>query len=401
MVKSVRKKTDMVVLEKSVYDASLDRFRYLYDNFDTVVVSFSGGKDSMAILEVALVVARERNEPLNAVFWDEEALLDPTVEYIQSVANRPDVNFFWYCVPFRCRNSASRSEPFFYPWNPAKRDVWCRDLPPEAITNFDGFVPGGGHSDQAVQVWPPEVYGRVALALGRRAEESVQRYNIYALARHAPMWIGRGAKGPGSNIYLCDPLYDWHVYDVWLAAKKYGWEYNKAYDWLTRYGWPLRKQRLAHIFTEESAFAGPVWQQLDPIMWDRLVSRVDGAATLGRYGDTKLYKPSAVDKRDDQTWEDRTYELIDEWAPNIGTLLQTEIARLIEQHANQTGRPITQDEPDITTGICWRGFAKMAQKGDYKGRMRRTHFITMAKRAQKEAGVTHEEILEHDEGEYE
>ena len=34
-----------VVEDVNVYDASIKRFRYLFDNFDKVVVSFSGGKD--------------------------------------------------------------------------------------------------------------------------------------------------------------------------------------------------------------------------------------------------------------------------------------------------------------------------------------------------------------------
>jgi predicted phosphoadenosine phosphosulfate sulfurtransferase len=48
MVMKILKK--QVVEDVNVYDAALERFRYLFDNFDKVVVSFSGGKDSTVCL---------------------------------------------------------------------------------------------------------------------------------------------------------------------------------------------------------------------------------------------------------------------------------------------------------------------------------------------------------------
>ena len=43
----------------SVYEETLDRIRYLYEVFDDVVVSFSGGKDSTALLLCCIDGARE------------------------------------------------------------------------------------------------------------------------------------------------------------------------------------------------------------------------------------------------------------------------------------------------------------------------------------------------------
>ena len=33
-------------LDENVYDAAIERIEYLFDEFDEVIVSFSGGKDS-------------------------------------------------------------------------------------------------------------------------------------------------------------------------------------------------------------------------------------------------------------------------------------------------------------------------------------------------------------------
>ena len=55
---TIRKKQ---LQDQNVYDAALDRINYLYDRFDNIIVSFSGGKDSTALLNITLEVARKRN----------------------------------------------------------------------------------------------------------------------------------------------------------------------------------------------------------------------------------------------------------------------------------------------------------------------------------------------------
>ncbi|MFN9112582.1 MAG: phosphoadenosine phosphosulfate reductase family protein, partial [Bacteroidota bacterium] len=152
----------------NVYDETLNRIRHIYDTFDKVVVSFSGGKDSTAVLNTALVVAREKNRlPLEVVFFDEEAIHPPTIEYVERVMKSKDIDLKWYCLEFKHRNACSNEEPFWYTWDKDKKDLWVRDLPKFAITEHSKFKKG-----MSFQEFSPYLYdrknGSVAMLTGIR-----------------------------------------------------------------------------------------------------------------------------------------------------------------------------------------------------------------------------------------
>lgn len=62
-----------ILMPKTVLEAAKERIRRLFDEFENVVVSYSGGKDSTIVLELTLEIAREKGRlPQKVMFLDQE-----------------------------------------------------------------------------------------------------------------------------------------------------------------------------------------------------------------------------------------------------------------------------------------------------------------------------------------
>lgn len=219
-------------VDRDVYDLARERLRRTFDMFDTVAVSFSGGKDSTACLNMTLEIARDLGKlPVLTFFYDEEAIPYQTEEYVRRVAAVDGIDLRWLCVPIKHRNACSRRHPWWWPWAPEDEDKWVRPMPPEAITELDGFPAERDRRPSMPEsvglLLPPEKYGRVGMVMGIRAQESLTRLRA-VLARNADnTWIRVFTEGYArGNLWKVYPIYDWMTEDVWTAPKRLGWDYN-------------------------------------------------------------------------------------------------------------------------------------------------------------------------------
>lgn len=375
----------------NVFDETLNRIRYLYDRFDKIVVSFSGGKDSTAVLNCALIVAKENNRlPLDVVFFDEEAIHPPTIEYVQRVADNPDINLSWYCLEFKHRNACSNEEPFWYTWDKQKKDLWVREMPKNAITYHKHFVKGMSFQEFAPYLYEKSV-GSVAMLTGIRTQESLRRYQVIARKKNEAFINSKSEAG--RNQYRAFPIYDWSSEDVWLAVTKYGWDYNRTYDVMnqTKLFGDYLHQRVCPPYGEEPLRGLWIYAECFPELWHKMLYRVEGVATAWRYGNTELYS-SAKAKPSHLSWKDYLDVIVSSYDFDIQGTIKSTINRYISLHTSRTKQLIDDEEPHPITGVSWKWLCTIAIRGDFKGRQSNVLNTNAVKQRQK-LGISLEEAI--------
>ena len=122
--------------EQSVYDAFQDRLRLVFEEFDNIFISFSGGKDSGILLNMVLHF-RDKYYPdrtIGVFHQDFEAQYTVTTEYVERTFERikDRVEPYWVCLPMATRTALSNYEMYWYPWDDTKKEPGagrCRIIP--------------------------------------------------------------------------------------------------------------------------------------------------------------------------------------------------------------------------------------------------------------------------------
>lgn len=384
-VTKMRKKKD---LDINVYEAAKERIRHCYRSFDKIIVSFSAGKDSTALLHCTIDVARELGKlPVHAVFVDEEAIHPPTVAYAERMRSNPDVKLDWYCLPVKHRNACSNEQPFWYPWHPEEKHLWVRDMPEWAITEHPAFEFG-----MTFQEWMPKMYGpehgKVCVLTGIRTQESLRRFRVIAMKKNDAFLT---TSADHKNSYRAFPIYDWSSEDVWRLVHLQSLDYNRTYDIVNRtemHG-QLLKQRVCPPFGEEPLRGLWLYAECFPQMWHKMLSRVKGVATAWRYANSELY--SNWSKPEGKTWREYFHILLSGYEPEYQDMIKRGVNAMIKQHRGKTDDPIADEDTHPLSGASWKFFCKIAQKGDFKGRQAQNMGGSEGKKQCDRMGITREE----------
>lgn len=380
MAKKIRKKR---YIEANVYEKALERIEYLYANFDDVVVSFSGGKDSTALLLCCIDVATKLGRlPVRAVFYDEEAIHPTTIEYVDRVRQDPRVALEWYCIPIKHRNACSNESPFWYCWDPDKRDLWVRDMPAHAITTHPVFQMG-----MSMQEFGIEQFRRtgVVCVQGIRTEESIRRYRAVAM-KQDENFIAK----PAPATFFAYPIYDMSSKDVWKLVQMKDADYNRTYDIFNRTEMHehFLTQRVCPPYGEEPLRGLWVYAECFPELWHKMIARVPGAATAARYGNTELY--SSGFKPDEVSWRQQVQSVLDQYDGDARAAVAAALNAAITRHNRLTADPIPEDQPHLLSGASWKFLSKLVTRGDFKGRIIGT-LDKEAQKAQMAAGITQQQ----------
>lgn len=311
-------------MDETVYEAFLKRMKLIFEEFDNIYVSFSGGKDSGLLLNMTLDYQRKYYpwKRIGLFHQDFEAQYTLTSEYVERTFERLqfEVEPYWVCLPMATRTALSSYQMYWYPWDDKKKEHWVRKMPDkDYVINLEHnpmftYRYRMHQEDLAKQFgrWYRLSHGRkkTVCLLGMRADESLQRYSGFLNKKYGyqdECWISKQFK----DVWCASPLYDWSTEDVWHANYLFQYDYNHLYDLYYKAGLTVSQMRVASPFNDYSKDSLNLYRVIDPEIWVKLVGRVRGANFAAIYGKTKAMGYRNITLPPGHTWKSYTMFLLD------------------------------------------------------------------------------------------
>lgn len=301
-------------LKQNVYEAAKKRVSFIFGNFERIYVSFSGGKDSSVLLNLALDYMRENKikNKIGVLFIDLEGQYRMTIDHVKEMLeeNADLIDPYWVCLPLTLRNAVSVFQPFWTCWDSGNKDKWVREYP-----DFKGVITENSNpfpffrKEMEFEEFAPE-FGKwyskgkkTACLVGIRSDESLNRYrtikNPFKGMLDGKNWTTKISK----NLYNAYPIYDWNVQDIWVGNGKMGWKYNRLYDMFYKAGVPLASQRICQPYGDDQRIGLNLYRVIEPDTWAKVVNRVSGANFGNIYCGKRILGYRNVRLPEGHTWK--------------------------------------------------------------------------------------------------
>ena len=362
----------------NVLEASKDRIKKVFDDFEKIYISFSGGKDSSVMSHLVLQEARLRKRKVGYLIIDLEAQYNDTINHIEFMIEyyKDVIDLHWFCGELLLRNAVSNYEPRWVCWDEEKKDVWVRPKPKMAadLSQYDFYVPKMEFEE--LMVIFGQWYGRgqkTAAFVGIRSDESLHRYRAIASRKDGLMhknykWTTKVSKGL-FNIY---PIYDWRTEDIWVFHSRFPYlHHNKIYDKMTMAGVKLGNQRLCQPYCDDQRRGLWLYHILEPETWYKIVNRVNGVNSGALYirengnitGYNKIYKP------DGHTWKSFCNLLLSTLPKKTSDHYKIRFKKFISGWQDRGYLKIPDEAPIDLENKCWvpswRRMCKVILRNDY------------------------------------
>ena len=288
-------------LDKNVVEAAKERIAYIFDNFENIVVSISGGKDSTVLCYLALQEAVKRNRKIGIFYLDEEVVYKATIEQVEYLMSLYPENTirYWLQIPFNLTNSTSFVDSQVSCWDQKEKKNWMHKRSEKNVlvrtwsheTHVADKTKGFGFYDVFYNF--ELSFENTAFLVGLRAEESLNRYRtIY--------WSTK-RKGTNFTFY---PLYDWSFSDIWKFIGENNLKYHKYYDFCFLKGKHMNEMRVSSLTHEKSFKSIQDLPEFEPDTYEKLLKRIKGVAFAQETAkDKKMFKVQELPKNF-SSWRD-------------------------------------------------------------------------------------------------
>jgi predicted phosphoadenosine phosphosulfate sulfurtransferase len=349
-------------LDKTVLEASRERIKNIFDNFENYYISFSGGKDSTVMTHLVMEEAIKRNKKVGLLIIDLEAQYTHTINHIREIVEeyRDNIDLHWFCGELLLRNAVSDFQPKWVCWDENNKNIWVREKPLECsdLSQYDFFIPKMEFEEFMVLFGKWYAKDKLTAGfIGIRADESLHRYRaIVSEKKDLTFKNYKWTTKIDSFVYNVYPIYDWKTEDIWLFHSKYKhYSYNKIYDLMTRAGVKFSNQRLCQPYGDDQKKGLWLYHILEPETWYKLLNRVSGV----NYGSLYIQERGNINgynnitKPNNHTWESYTNYLLKSLPYKMQEHYKERFTKFIVGWLKRGYKKIPDEAPHELEVKCW------------------------------------------------
>ena len=376
-------------LEKNVLEAALDRLHIMFENFDNIYFSFSGGKDSSVMVQLANMVAKEMGKKFDVLYIDLEAQYRYTIEHVEEIKRLSQIRDFYHiALPMALRNAISVLQPKWICWEEESKHLWVRNMPEDSINidncPFPWFKKGEEFEEFIIQFadWYQKKYKKsVACGIGIRTDESLNRFRTIAFQEHKITFQGHNWTTKVKyneryiDVYNFYPIYDWKTEDIWGAVSQLDLKFNYVYELLYKNGVSIYEQRLCQPYGDDQKNGLDQFKALEYDTWGKVLNRVNGVNFGNIYCKTTALGNIKSCKPDFMSWQEYTVFLLESiglYNRDLMLHYYRKIKKFMLWHKNKYGIELNQI-PDYADAklenrkkvISWRRIARAIEKNDF------------------------------------
>lgn len=389
-------KVPKIYKDINVYDAAINRYDIVLNEFDNYYVSVSGGKDSSIMLQLMAQEARKYGKKFSVLYIDLEAQYQATIGHINALIDATkDVveNWYWCALPLSLRNAVSAIQPKWICWDKKDKEKWVREYPTkrkDIVLATEDSIPDGwdwffrGMEFEEFILWFAKWFnethgGKTAAGIGIRSDESLNRFRTIVSDKKERYknypWTTRvHCKSKVLNCWNFFPLYDWRTEDDWTAVAKLNLLFNPIYELMYKNGLSIYEQRLCQPYGDDQRKGLDQYRTLEPETWEKVLNRVEGVNFGNIYCRTSLLGNIKSEKPDSLTWEQYAVFLLESigmYAPEVRDHYHAKIKTFLQWYEKEG---ISQDQiPDeadkklesAKRAASWRRIARAIEKNDF------------------------------------